>query len=56
MVFVRENSEGEYAGSGSWLYAGTPREVVLQNGVFSRYGCERAYRYAMNWLKSKRKL
>ena len=24
MVFIRENSEGEYAGSGAWLYEGTP--------------------------------
>ena len=39
MVFVRENSEGEYAGSGAWLYKGKPNEVVIQNGVFSRFGC-----------------
>ena len=24
MLFVRENSEGEYAGSGSWLFKGSP--------------------------------
>ncbi len=46
MVFVRENSEGEYAGSGSWLFKGKPNEVVIQNGVFSRAGCERVIRYA----------
>lgn len=46
MTFIRENSEGEYAGSGSWLYKCTPREVVIQNGVFSRHGCERIIRYA----------
>ncbi len=46
MIFVRENSEGEYAGSGAWLYPGTEREVVIQNGVFSRKGCERVIRYA----------
>ena len=33
MTFVRENSEGEYAGSGAWLYKGQPNEVVIQNGV-----------------------
>ena len=38
MVFVRENSEGEYAGSGAWLYKDQPNEVVIQNGVFSRKG------------------
>lgn len=46
MIFVRENSEGEYAGSGAWLYPDTPGEVVIQNGVFSRRGCERVIRYA----------
>lgn len=46
MIFVRENSEGEYAGSGSWLFKGTPHEVVIQDGVFSRFGCERIIKYA----------
>ena len=38
MIVVRENSEGEYAGEGSWLFRGQPEEVVLQTGVFSRKG------------------
>ena len=46
MVFVRENSEGEYAGAGAWLYKDTPREVVIQDSVFSRFGTERIIRYA----------
>ena len=32
MIFVRENTEGEYSGSGAWLYRGQPNEVVIQNG------------------------
>jgi len=55
MVFVRENTEGEYAGSGSWLYKDSPNEVVLQNGVFSRKGCERVIRYAYELAKSQGK-
>ena len=55
MVFVRENTEGEYAGSGSWLYKGKPNEVVIQNGVFSRAGCERVIRYAYELAKSENK-
>ncbi|WP_425516076.1 tartrate dehydrogenase [Anaerolentibacter hominis] len=51
MIFIRENSEGEYAGSGSWLYPGQPHEVVIQNGVFSRHGCERVIRYAYELAK-----
>ncbi|MGN1059059.1 MAG: tartrate dehydrogenase [Clostridia bacterium] len=55
MVFVRENTEGEYAGSGSWLYKGKPNEVVIQNGVFSRVGCERVIRYAYELARSQNK-
>ncbi|MBZ4683062.1 MAG: tartrate dehydrogenase/decarboxylase / D-malate dehydrogenase [Fusobacteriaceae bacterium] len=46
MLFIRENSEGEYAGAGDWLFKGKPNEVVLQTGVFSRKGTERVIRYA----------
>ena len=55
MIFVRENSEGEYAGSGAWLYKDTPHEVVIQNGVFSRMGCERVIRYAYDLAREKGK-
>ena len=40
MLVIRENSEGEYAGAGDWLFKGKPEEVVLQTGVFSRKGTE----------------
>ena len=46
MTFIRENSEGEYSGSGAWLYKDKPEEVVIQNSVFSRKGTERVIRYA----------
>ncbi len=55
MIFVRENSEGEYAGSGSWLFKGKPNEVVIQDGVFSRKGCERIIRYAYELAKKENK-
>ena len=55
MLFVRENSEGEYAGSGSWLYRGQPHEVVIQDGVFSRHGCERVIRYAFELARAQKK-
>ena len=55
MIFVRENSEGEYAGSGAWLYKGQPNEVVIQNGVFSRHGCERVIRYAFELARTQKK-
>jgi len=55
MVFIRENSEGEYAGSGSWLFKGQPNEVVIQDGVFSRKGCERVIRYAYELARREKK-
>lgn len=55
MIFVRENSEGEYAGSGAWLYKNSPNEVVIQNGVFSRKGCERVIRYAYELARDQKK-
>lgn len=55
MIFVRENCEGEYAGSGSWLYKGHENEVVIQNGVFSRHGCERVMRYAFELARAQKK-
>ncbi len=55
MLFIRENSEGEYAGSGSWLYKGKPNEVVIQDGVFSRHGCERIIRYAFETARAQKR-
>src|SRR5690625_4137506 len=56
-LVIRENSEGEYAGAGDWLYKGKPEEVVLQTGVFSRKGTERIIRYAYEEARrSKRTL
>src|SRR6188472_4310741 len=49
MVFVREGTEGEYAGLGDRLFAGTEREVALQTAVFSRVGTERVIRWAFEY-------
>jgi tartrate dehydrogenase/decarboxylase / D-malate dehydrogenase len=51
MLFIRENSEGEYAGAGEWLFKGKENEVVLQTSVFSRKGTERVIRYAFEVAK-----
>ncbi|KKB34242.1 tartrate dehydrogenase [Bacillus thermotolerans] len=53
MLFIRENSEGEYSGAGDWLFKGQPHEVVMQNGVFSRKGTERIIRYAFETAKKE---
>lgn len=53
MLFIRENTEGEYAGAGDWLFEGQENEVVLQNAVFSRKGTERIIRYAFEVAKKE---
>lgn len=55
MLVVRENSEGEYAGAGEWLFRGQPEEIVLQTGVFSRKGTERIIRYAYEMARKTKK-
>lgn len=52
MVVLRENSEGEYAGVGGFLYPGGEREVALQTAVYSRVGVERIVRYAFELGRS----
>ncbi len=54
-LVIRENSEGEYAGAGDWLFKGKPEEVVLQTGVFSRKGTERIIRYAYEEARKQNK-
>lgn len=53
MLFVREGTEGEYAGLGDRLFAGTDRDVALQTALFSRRGIERAVRWAFELARSE---
>ncbi|HEY7282879.1 MAG TPA: 3-isopropylmalate dehydrogenase [Actinomycetota bacterium] len=46
MVFVRENSEGLYAGAGGFHRRGTPEEVAVQESLNTRRGVDRCLRYA----------
>ncbi|NNK97242.1 MAG: tartrate dehydrogenase [Desulfobacterales bacterium] len=45
-MVVRENTEGEYSEIGGRLFAGTNREVVVQETVFTRHGVDRVLRFA----------
>jgi tartrate dehydrogenase/decarboxylase/D-malate dehydrogenase len=55
MVFVRENTEGEYAGVGGRVHIGTPHEVALETAVFSRFNVERVVRFAFELARRRRK-
>ena len=46
MVVVRENSEGLYAGRGSFTAKGSPFEVAVQESVNTAFGVERCIRFA----------
>jgi tartrate dehydrogenase/decarboxylase/D-malate dehydrogenase len=50
---VRENTEGEYTALGGVMYAGTEREIVIQEAVFSRHGTDRVLRYAFELAKGR---
>ena len=43
---VRENTEGEYSAIGGRMFAGTEREVVVQETVMSRTGVDRVLKFA----------
>ncbi len=52
-VVVRENTEGEYAQVGGFVYQMQPEEVAIQTSVFTRRGVERIVRFAFE-LAAKR--
>lgn len=54
-LIVRENTEGEYSNVGGVMFEGTPREVVVQQSIFTRHGTERVMRYAFDLARSRRK-
>ena len=53
-VIVRENTEGEYSGSGGRVHTGLPEEIATETSVFTRKGVERVHRFAFE-LARKRK-
>ncbi|MFM6986967.1 MAG: tartrate dehydrogenase [Hydrogenophaga sp.] len=55
MVIVRENTEGEYSSIGGRMYAGTDREIVMQETVMSRHGVDRVLRHAFELARSRPK-
>ncbi|NKI71598.1 tartrate dehydrogenase [Collimonas pratensis] len=50
---VRENTEGEYTSLGGTMYAGTEREIVIQESVFSRFGADRVLKYAFELANNR---
>ncbi len=54
MVFVRENTEGEYAGAGGRVHPGLTHETAIEVSVFTREGVERVVRHAFRLAEARR--
>jgi tartrate dehydrogenase/decarboxylase/D-malate dehydrogenase len=54
MLFVRENTEGEYAGVGGRAHRGLELEVGIETSVFTRAGVRRVVEYAFELAESRR--
>jgi tartrate dehydrogenase/decarboxylase / D-malate dehydrogenase len=52
-VIVRENTEGEYSGSGGRVHQGLPEEVATETSVFTRKGVERIHRFAFELARKR---
>jgi tartrate dehydrogenase/decarboxylase/D-malate dehydrogenase len=53
LVVVRENTEGEYAQVGGFVYHDQPDEVAIQTAVFTRRGIERIVRFAFELARRR---
>lgn len=56
ILVVRENTEGEYSGTGGFFKPDTPEGFAFQTAIFSRKGCERVIRYAFDLARKRNKL
>ncbi len=52
-VIVRENTEGEYSGSGGRVHRGLPEEIATETSVFTRQGVERVHRFAFELARKR---
>src|SRR5688572_31840239 len=52
-VIIRENSEGEYSGSGGRAHRGLPEEVATEVSIFTRTGVARIHRYAFERARTR---
>jgi len=46
MLFIRENTEGEYSGTGGRVHVGHPQELAVETPVFTRHAIARCAAYA----------
>jgi tartrate dehydrogenase/decarboxylase/D-malate dehydrogenase len=56
MLFVRENTEGEYSGVGGRAHEGLELEVGIETSVFTRAGVRRVISYAFELAETRRRV
>jgi tartrate dehydrogenase/decarboxylase/D-malate dehydrogenase len=55
MLVIRENTEGEYSGTGGFFKQGSPDALAIQTSIFTQKGCERAIRCAFELARKRKK-
>jgi 3-isopropylmalate dehydrogenase len=55
LVVIRENTEGLYVGAGGIARRGTPYEIATQESINTRFGAERACRFAFDQAVGRRR-
>jgi len=53
MLFVRENTEGEYSGTGGRVHVGTDAELAVEVPVFTRRAIQRCARFAFERARER---
>jgi tartrate dehydrogenase/decarboxylase/D-malate dehydrogenase len=54
-MIVRENNEGEYSEIGGRMFPGTDQEMVVQDTILTRHGCDRVMRFAFELSRRRKK-
>jgi len=52
-VVIRENTEGEYSGSGGRAHRGLPEEVATEVSIFTRNGVTRIHKFAFELARKR---
>ncbi len=52
-VVIRENTEGEYSGSGGRAHRGLPEEVATETSIFTRNGVTRIHKFAFELARTR---
>jgi tartrate dehydrogenase/decarboxylase/D-malate dehydrogenase len=52
---VRENNEGEYSEVGGRMFPDTDQEMVVQDTILTRFGCDRVMKFAFELARTRKR-